>query len=325
MTRRLGRDPECFNVIRGGRHGALAVWKQGEVTVRTEFLESYVSRTVGREIRNPALLLVQIESPGRLAKWWKWIRGENTTGVTITPGTCSRVGPPPPLDVVPPSLRHRNQPSMRTICWALALVCLTGCERPSQPVSDLLPHVEPFGQLAGVRLGMNGHELIELRPSAQPKPYMGYTEQVGEFEVNYKVRGGERYEDQPVSKHRRVEAVRASRQFPSDSAGRSAYGKLVQVASRNLPVRPTCYSNPTSSVALWKMEDGDMTIAILDSMMSTAYRGTDTVPTQAVIPSRTFMEFARKSLYARLVEGDADPEVAKIAPPLRATPCPAVR
>jgi len=85
MARRLGGAPECFNVVRGGRHGALAVWNQGEVTVRTEFLESYVSRSVGREIRNPALLLVQIESPGRLAKWWKQTKSENTTGVSITP------------------------------------------------------------------------------------------------------------------------------------------------------------------------------------------------------------------------------------------------
>lgn len=96
MARRLGREPECFNVVRGGVHGATAVWKREGTTIRAEFLEGYVSRSVGGQRPVPPSLRVEIEKPGWLDRAWKRVFPGSTAGVSLTPEACSRAGPPPP-------------------------------------------------------------------------------------------------------------------------------------------------------------------------------------------------------------------------------------
>lgn len=204
----------------------------------------------------------------------------------------------------------------------LLLACgLAGCGPGERPVTDMAPGIEPFDRLQGISLGSTAAELARARPNARPAAYLGYSEEVGPYQVSYKLRGAERYEGGRVPRHWRLEAVRARRPFPGDSAADLAYTRVVLQTTRTLARQPTCRSSAAGQFAFWRLSEGsDLAVAVFRSRITPMINPRTGEREASEASPSLFVEVARRSLFQDLLSGEppADPSL----PSWRPEPCP---
>lgn len=200
----------------------------------------------------------------------------------------------------------------------LLLTCaLAGCGPGERPVADMAPGIEPFDRLGGIALGATAAEVASARPNARPAAYLGYSEEVGPYQVGYQLRGAERYEGGRIPRHWRLEAVRARRPFAGDSAADLAYTRLVRQTTRTLARQPTCRSSAAGRFALWRLSDGsDLTLAMSGSRVTPRFDPRTGEREASEAPPSLFVEVARRSLFRDLLSGErpADPNIPSWRP-----------
>ena len=109
----------------------------------------------------------------------------------------------------------------------------------SQRVAAIAGRVEPLSTLEGVRLGMTARELKKVRPAVRVAGYEGYTEQIGDYRISYRIPGSWS-EGQEVPLSNRLVAVTASRSFPVDSSAITLWNETNSTLQRHNGGSPKC-------------------------------------------------------------------------------------
>ena len=153
----------------------------------------------------------------------------------------------------------RLLPRLSASALLLALSVGSAACDPSKrsDVAGLLPGVEPFGELANVRLRMTAEELRELRPGIREAPYFGLEDSVGGHLVLFHFpKNVSDVVETP--KNDRLALVSAGRTFSSDAEGNTAYGRAVRQVRATLGNPSECFNivpgRGTGHYARWAVD-----------------------------------------------------------------------
>jgi hypothetical protein len=140
----------------------------------------------------------------------------------------------------------------------LGALLLSACgER--RDIADLAAGVAPLEQLRGMNApAMRSGGIRAFRRNAEPAPGEGLRERIGGFDVVFGIPGFAGDSGQWPSEDALIYRVEATREWPSDSAAREAFGGVVRELRSGLGVEPRCLvaSGPAFSLAVAEWDRG---------------------------------------------------------------------
>lgn len=187
------------------------------------------------------------------------------------------------------------------VCALILLGALYGCHGDETLAGKYAGASTPLDQLAHVRLGMKAGALQKVRPGVRSAGYTGYTEQLGDYTVAYRIPGSYS-EEQRVPDHAAVQAVSATRKLPDDAAAEAEWKR--RVAAANLSSEARCFrieprpgaDSPRGYQAEWKHRSGTFSLAAFHGWTSRQPHGRVTQPPVLIVSvERTTSVFSRVS------------------------------
>lgn len=128
---------------------------------------------------------------------------------------------------------------------------------------SLLPQIEPFVDLVGVRLGISIADLRSVRPATKHEPYAGLSENVGGYKVIYSVKG--LYSERPASPTARIVSIGARRDFPKDTDASKLWQESLPRLNAVANSVPRCIrldESDSGYIAFWRYNGGTLTLTV---------------------------------------------------------------
>lgn len=135
---------------------------------------------------------------------------------------------------------------------------------------------------------MRAHDLVRVRPKAQPKSYVGYSEIVAEYEIDYSLPGSYS-EGQKVTDGARITGVTASRQYATSDSAFLAWSRAVSTVTPGIEgAKFECFrlvgGVTAGKIALWKSGRTQFSLSAY-AEYNERIRGNDTRKPAVVIAS----------------------------------------
>lgn len=199
----------------------------------------------------------------------------------------------------------RHPTNRFVVCGGLVLLTasllLWGVQR-SRTIASSAGGAGPFRQLDNLPLNATAGALEERRPGDRPEAYVGYSEQVEQYEVLYYFPGVAWDEQQvPPSPGTRVEQIVATRSASDARAALQLWRQEFSSAASRLPHTPECFGESLrgSAVAGVPVSSGQIYTAVWNS--GVARSTLESLPARHGAPPGVRLAVERKRPLAALI------------------------
>lgn len=143
---------------------------------------------------------------------------------------------------------------------SLLVLSMAACE-PRRDVADMAVGIAPFEELRGLGFrGLRAGVVRAFRARATPAALEGFRERIGAFDVAYVVPGFIGADSAWPLEDALIEAIEATRDWPSDSIARAAYEGAISQYSTLSGTQPACHEITGAGFSMllaeWDLGDG---------------------------------------------------------------------